>query len=118
MITFISDGSTITIDPEAGTAVSSDADGPHSRNMVFSNRWNDYQTKIAECGNDVEAIEKCRNENIGALFTFKDRKPQLICIETEKMKASSTDSDRVLYCRRRKAAAVPDPVSVCEASHE
>lgn len=70
MITFISDGSTITIDPEAGTAVSSDADGPHSRNMVFSNRWNDYQTKIAECGNDVEAIEKCRNENIGALTDF------------------------------------------------
>ena len=29
-----------------------------------------------------------KDENIGALFTFKDRKPQLICIETEKMKAS------------------------------
>jgi hypothetical protein len=29
-----------------------------------------------------------KDENIGALFTFKDRKPQLIGVETEKMKAS------------------------------
>ena len=28
-----------------------------------------------------------KDENIGALFTFKNRKPQLICVETEKMKA-------------------------------
>ena len=69
-VTFISDGSTITIDPEAGTAVSSDADGPHSRFMDFGNRWKDYQARIAECGNDLKAIEKCRNENIGALTDF------------------------------------------------
>ena len=34
-----------------------------------------------------------KDENIGALFTFKDRKPQLICIETEKMKASFNRSN-------------------------
>ena len=70
MVSFISDGSTITIDPEAGTAVSSDANGPHSRFMDFADRWEDYQTKIAEFGNDMEAIEKYRNENIGALTDF------------------------------------------------
>lgn len=39
-------------------------------------------------GDDIEEIwMRDKDDNIGALFTFKDRKPQLIAVETEKMKA-------------------------------
>jgi hypothetical protein len=69
-INFVSDGSTITIDPEARTAVSSDEDGPHSRYLEFGRRWNDYQAKMAGFGNDMEAREKYRNENLGALLDY------------------------------------------------
>ena len=67
---FISDGSTITIDPEARTAVSSDEDGAHSRYMDFARRWDDYQTRMAGFGSDVEAMEKYRNENLGTLLDY------------------------------------------------
>ena len=70
VVNFISDGSTITIDPEARTAVSSDEDGPHSRYLEFGRRWNDYQAKMAGFGNDMEAREKYRNENLGALLDY------------------------------------------------
>ena len=70
VVNFISDGSTITIDPEARTAVSSDAKGPHSVYMDFANRWNDYQAKSFGFGSDREAYEKYRDENLGSLLDY------------------------------------------------
>ena len=67
-VTFISDGSTITIDPEARTAVSSDEKGLHSLYEEFGNRWNDYQGKLFGFGADREASEKYRDENLGSLL--------------------------------------------------
>ena len=67
---FISDGSTITIDPEAHTAVSSDEDGPHSRYMDFARRWNDYQVRIAGFGADMEARTRYQDENLGSLLEY------------------------------------------------
>ena len=69
-VTFISDGSTITIDPEARTAVSSDAKGQHSVYEDFGKRWEDYQTKLYGFGADREASEKYRDENLGALLAY------------------------------------------------
>ena len=69
-VNFISDGSTITIDPEARAVVSSDKKGPHSLFMEFGNRWNDYQTRMAAFGSDREASEKYRDENLGALLDY------------------------------------------------
>ena len=69
-VNFISDGSAITIDPDARTAVSSDKKGPHSLFMEFVNRWNDYQTRMAGFGSDREASEKYRDENLGALLDY------------------------------------------------
>ena len=68
VINFISDGSTITIDPEARIAVSSDKKGPHSVYMDYATRWDDYQAKMAGFGDDQEAREKYRDENLGALL--------------------------------------------------
>ena len=70
VVNFISDGSTITIDPEARTAVSSDENGPHSRFLDFANRWNEYQSKTAGFGADREAAEKYQNDNLGALREY------------------------------------------------
>ncbi len=69
-VSFLSDGTTITIDPEAGTAVSSDENGLHSQYLDFGNRWNDYQAQLFGLGNDKEAREKYRNENFGALMDY------------------------------------------------
>ena len=70
VVNFISDGSTITIDPEARTAVSSDGKGPHSVYMDFANRWDGYQSKMAGFGDDAEAREKYCKENLGALMDY------------------------------------------------
>ena len=61
-ITFLSDGSTFTIDPAAGTAVSSNKKGPQARFVAY-NEWMeqfmaDYRAKMAEIGEDEEAAEK------------------------------------------------------------
>ena len=70
VVNFISDGSTITIDPEARTAVSSDGKGPHSLYMDFANRWDGYQATMGGFGEDAEAREKYRSENLGALMDY------------------------------------------------
>ena len=70
MVPFISDGSTITIDPEARTAVSADEKGPQSQYVDFGNRWNDYQNRIAEFGDDQEARDKYRSENLFSLLDY------------------------------------------------
>ena len=67
VINFISDGSTITIDPEARTAVSSDKKGPHTLFMDYATRWDGYQAKMAGFGDDQEARDQYRKENLGAL---------------------------------------------------
>ena len=67
---FLSDGSTITIDPEARTAVSSDEKGLHSQWDDFGKRWNDYQTTMAGFGPDREASDKYRDENLGTLLDY------------------------------------------------
>ena len=69
-VVFISDGSTITIDPDAHTAVSSDEKGAHSVYEDLGNRWNDYQAKMAGFGADREATEEFQNENLGALREY------------------------------------------------
>ena len=72
-ITFLSDGSTITVDPVAGTALSSNKKGPQARYAAY-NDWMetfmaDYRTKMAEIGEDEEAAEKYFEE---VIETFND----------------------------------------------
>ena len=72
-VSFLSDGTTITIDPEAGTAVSSKKKGPQSRYAAY-NDWMekfmaDYRSKMAEFGEDEEAAEEYYEE---ILDTFSD----------------------------------------------
>ena len=67
-ISFISDGSKITVDPVAGTAVSSNKKGAQTHYAAY-NEWMekfmaDYRAKIAEFGEDEEAAEKYFNEII------------------------------------------------------
>ena len=67
-ITFVADGSTITIDPAAGTAVSSNKKGVQARyaayNDYMENFMADYRAKMAELGEDEEAAEKYYEEVI------------------------------------------------------
>ena len=72
-ISFLADGSTITIDPEAGTAVSSNKKGPQARYAVY-NAWMEkffaeYRSKMAEFGEDEEAAEEYFN---GIVKEFDD----------------------------------------------
>ena len=72
-ISFISDGSRITVDPVAGTAVSSNKKGAQARYAAY-NAWMekfmaDYRAKIAEFGEDEEAAEKYFN---GIIEQFND----------------------------------------------
>ena len=60
-VSFISDGSTITVDPVAGTAVSSDKKGPQARYAAYD-AWmqtfmTEYRSKMAGFGDDEEAAE-------------------------------------------------------------
>ena len=64
-VSFISDGSKITVDPVAGTAVSSNKKGAQAHYVAY-NDWMekfmaDYRAKIAEFGEDEEAAEKYFN---------------------------------------------------------
>ena len=61
-ISFIADGSKITVDPMTGTAVSSNKKGPQAHYAAY-NEWMeafmaDYRAKMAEFGEDEEAAEK------------------------------------------------------------
>ena len=74
-VSFLSDGSTITIDPEAGTAVSSNKKGPHARYAAY-NDWMeqfmaDYRARIAEFGEDEEAAEAYYEEVIGKFNDYQ-----------------------------------------------
>ena len=74
-ISFLSDGSVITIDPEAGTAVSSDKKGPQSRYAEY-NDWMEkffaeYRSKIAEFGEDEEAAQEYFEGVIGKFDDYQ-----------------------------------------------
>ncbi len=74
-ITFIADGSTITIDPDAGTAVSSDKKGPNARYGAY-NEWMeqfmaDYREKMTGFGDDEDAAEAYYNEAIGQFNDYQ-----------------------------------------------
>ena len=60
-VSFIADGSTITVDPLTGTAVSSNKKGPQSRYAAYD-KWmqdfmTEYRSKMAGFGEDEEAAE-------------------------------------------------------------
>ena len=60
-VSFIADGSTITVDPLTGTAVSSNKKGPQSRYAAYE-KWmqdfmTEYRSKMAGFGDDEEAAE-------------------------------------------------------------
>ena len=74
-LTFLSDGSTITVDPEAGTAVSSNKKGPHSRFVAY-NEWmdqftSDYRAKMAEFSEDEDAAEAYYEETMAAFNDYQ-----------------------------------------------
>ena len=65
-VSFIADGSKITVDPVAGTAVSSNKQGAQAHYAAY-NAWMDqfmadYRTKMAEFGEDKDAAQEYDNE--------------------------------------------------------
>jgi len=65
-VSFIADGSKITVDPMAGTAVSSNKKGAQAHYAAY-NAWMeqfmaDYRAKMAEFGEDEEAAQKYFDE--------------------------------------------------------
>ena len=61
-VSFIADGSTIAVDPVAGTAVSSNKKGPQARYAAYD-RWmqdfmTEYRSKMAGFGDDEEAASE------------------------------------------------------------
>ena len=72
---FLSDGSTITIDPEAGTAVSSNKKGPHTNYVAYldwmENYESEFRSKMAEFSGDEEAAEACSKEMNRAFIEFQ-----------------------------------------------
>ena len=65
-VSFIADGSKITVDPVAGTAVSSNKQGAQAHYAAY-NAWMDqfmadYRAKMAEFGEDKEAAQEYDNE--------------------------------------------------------
>ena len=74
-LTFLSDGSTITVDPEAGTAVSNNKKGPQSRFVAY-NEWmdqftSDYRAKMAEFAEDEDAAEAYYEETMAAFNKYQ-----------------------------------------------
>ena len=79
-ISFISDGSKITVDPMAGTAVSSNKKGAQAHYAAY-NAWMekfmaDYRAKIAEFGEDEEAAEKYFNGIIDEFNAYQKETAQ------------------------------------------
>ncbi|MBQ6761119.1 MAG: TlpA family protein disulfide reductase [Bacteroidales bacterium] len=74
-IAFIADGSTITVDPDAGTAVSSNKKGPNARFAAY-NEWMekfmaDYREKMNGFGSDEEAAEAYYNEVVAQFNDYQ-----------------------------------------------
>ena len=74
-VTFVADGSTITVDPAAGTATSSDQKGVQARYAAY-NDWmqqfmTDYRAKMAGFGDDEAAAEAYYDEVIGQFNAYQ-----------------------------------------------
>ena len=78
-VSFIPDGSTITVDPLKGTAVSSNKKGPQARYAAYDT-WmqdfmTDYRSKMAAFGDDEEAAEDYYEKTIE---TFNDYQKETV----------------------------------------
>jgi len=76
-VTFISDGSKITVNPEEGTAVSSNKKGVQSRYLAY-NQWmkdfmTDYRAKVSEFGDDEAAVIAYHDEVVGQFNDFQKK---------------------------------------------
>ena len=76
-IAFLSDGTTITIDPEEGTAVSSSRKGLQSRFAAY-NEWGnrfmaDYRDHLAEIGEDADACEAYFKESVEVFNEYQEK---------------------------------------------
>ena len=73
-ITFIADGTTITIDPEEGTAVSSSKKGAQARYAAYETWMKDfmdeYRAKMARFGEDEEAAGEYYEEMAGKFDSY------------------------------------------------
>ena len=83
-VDFLSDGSVITIDPEKGTAVSSNKKGPQARYAAYV-EWmesfiSDYRAKIADFGEDEEAAAQYFDEIIDP---FNDYQKETIAANSD-----------------------------------
>ena len=78
-VTFISDGTTITVDPVEGTAVSSSKKGAQARYAAYDewmqNFMSDYRAKMAEFGEDEEAAEEYYE---GIIDTFNEYQKEVV----------------------------------------
>ena len=103
-ITFVADGSTITIDPAAGTAVSSNKKGIQARYVAYNDYMEqfmaDYRTKMAELGEDEEAAEKYYEE---VIEKFNDYQKETLKANTDNIiglmavsQIMSDDADEML----------------------
>ena len=74
-VDFVSDGTTITIDPDAGTAVSSSKKGAQARYAAYTewmkNFLSDYRDKMAEIGDDEDAFDAYFQEAIGPFNDYQ-----------------------------------------------
>lgn len=74
-VSFISDGSTITVDPLKGTAVSSNKKGPQARYAAYD-KWmtdfmTEYRSKMAGFGDDEEAAEEYFEKTIDKFNAYQ-----------------------------------------------
>ena len=78
-VSFISDGTTITVDPMEGTAVSSSKKGAQARYAEYD-KWmqdfmSDYRAKMAELGDDEDAAEDYFN---GIIDSFNEHQKEVV----------------------------------------
>ena len=78
-VSFISDGTTITVDPMEGTAVSSSKKGAQARYAEYD-KWmqdfmSDYRAKMAELGDDEDAAEDYFN---GIIDSFNEHQKDVV----------------------------------------
>ncbi|MBQ6177670.1 MAG: TlpA family protein disulfide reductase [Bacteroidales bacterium] len=74
-VSFIADGSKITVDPMAGTAVSSNKNGAQAHYAAY-NQWmdaftSDYRARMAGFGEDKDAAQKYYDETIEKFYDYQ-----------------------------------------------
>jgi len=74
-VSFIADGTTITVDPMEGTAVSSSKKGPQARYVAYTEWMNnfmtEYRAKMAEFGEDEDAAEAYYESIVGEFNDYQ-----------------------------------------------